>query len=34
MYTSDTEKSENELGYCRNLGSLRYGNEYCVEYRC
>ncbi len=23
----------NVLGYYRNLGSLRYGNEYCVEYR-
>ncbi len=24
---------KNVLGYYRNLGSLRYGNEYCVEYR-
>ncbi len=23
----------NVLSYYRNLGSLRYGNEYCVEYR-
>ncbi|KAL0201208.1 hypothetical protein M9458_004395, partial [Cirrhinus mrigala] len=23
----------NVLGYCRNLGSLRYGNEYCVTGR-
>ncbi len=25
---------ENVLDYYRNLGSLRYGNEYCIEYRC
>ncbi len=24
--------NKNVLGYCRNLGSLRYGNEYCVEF--
>ncbi len=23
---------KNLLGYYRNLGSLRYGNEYCVEF--
>ncbi len=23
----------NILGYYRNFGSLRYGNEYCVEFR-
>ncbi len=25
--------TENALGYFRNLGCQRYGNEYCVEYR-
>ncbi len=26
-----TESKRNVLSYYRNLGSLRYGNEYCVE---
>ncbi len=28
-----TADEKNVLGYYRNLGSLRYGNKYCVEYR-
>ncbi len=28
----EQDMSENVLGYYRNLNSLRYGNEYCVEY--
>ncbi len=28
---ADAEGRQNVLGYYRNLGSLRYGNEYSVE---
>ncbi len=31
---SETLYGKNLLGYYRNLGSLRYGNEYCVERCC
>ncbi len=34
LHIAKAKWGKNVLGYCRKLGSLRYGNKYCVEYRC